>query len=374
MIPVSRAVITPDDISVVNAAISSGWVSSEGPYIELFEESIANAHNASYGIAVSSGTAALECALYGLGVSEGDEVIIPSFTIISCAIAVLRLGAIPVFIDVESDGWIIDMGQIERAITDRTKVVMVVHMYGSPVSLTRLKEMQAKHNFKILEDCAQAHGAYVDGMPVGGQGDASAFSFYANKIITTGEGGMVVTSDPIVCDRAKNYRNLCFDKERRFQHSGIGNNYRMTNLQAALGYSQTKRLEQIIEIKRYWGKKYLELFFELDSKAKTQKEKPNQRHVFWMYGIELSLLSKLNAEQAINFLKQEGVGARHFFSPLHSQLALKKFGKRFSESDYRVSNSAYARGFYFPSSIDLTEKEFSVIQFASKRLQKIAYV
>lgn len=374
MIPVSRAVITPDDVKVVADAISSGWVSSEGPYIELFEESIANAHKASYGVAVSSGTAALECALYGLGVSEGDEVIIPSFTIISCAIAVLRLGAIPVFVDVEQDGWAIDLDQVERAVTDRTKVVMVVHMYGSPVSLTRLKEMQANHNFKILEDCAQAHGACVDGIPVGGQGDAAAFSFYANKIITTGEGGMVVTSDSIVCDRAKSYRNLCFDKERKFQHSGIGNNYRMTNLQAALGYSQSKRLEQIIEIKRYWGKKYLELFFELDSQAKIQKEKPNQRHVFWMYGIELSLLSKINAEQAINFLKQEGVGARYFFSPLHTQPALKNLCKQFTESNYEVSNRAYARGFYLPSSIDLTEKEFSVIQFASERLRRIAYV
>jgi perosamine synthetase len=374
MIPVSRAVITSEDVKVVNDAISSGWVSSEGPYIELFEESIANAHQTSYGIAVSSGTAALECALYGLGISEGDEVIIPSFTIISCAIAVLRLGAIPVFVDVENDGWVIDMDQIERAITVRTKVVMVVHMYGSPVSLTRLKEMQVKHNFKILEDCAQSHGACVDGKPIGGQGDAATFSFYANKLITTGEGGMVVTSDPIVCDRARNYRNLCFDKERKFQHTGIGNNYRMTNLQAALGYSQTKRLEQIIEVKRYWGEKYLEVFLELDCQAKTQDEKPNQKHVYWMYSIELSLQSKLNAEEAINFFKQEGVGARHFYSPLHTQPALKKFGKRFCDSDYEISNRAYARGLYLPSSIDLTEKEFSVIQFAFKQLKKIAYV
>jgi perosamine synthetase len=367
MIPVNRPLITKADIETVTDAISSGWISSEGPYIELFENNFSQIHKNTYGIAVSSGTAALECALYGLGVNKGDEVIIPSFTIVSCAIAVLRLGAIPVFVDVDSDSYGIESSQVENAITHKTKVIMVVHMYGAPVDLTIIKKIKDKYNLKILEDCAQVHGAELNGKPVGCHGDAATFSFYSNKLITTGEGGMVLTNLSEVAERVKSYRNLCFDKERRYIHSDIGNNYRLTNIQAALGYSQTKRIEEIVEIKRNLGKRYTDFISQFNG-VNYQKENSYHKHVYWMYFIEFPEQDKIDAKNAIKFLNDNGIGARHFFTPLHIQNIFKDNCKIIKGIDYKVSLRASKYGLYLPSSLDLKNDEFNLICNSLKKL------
>jgi len=282
MIPVNEPYLGNREKQLVAECIETGWISSDGPFVRQFEESFAAYIGVSRGIAVCNGTAALETALYAAGVGKGDEVIMPSFTIISCAIAAIRLGAVPVLVDVEADTWNMDVTRIEQRVTSRTRAIMAVHIYGHPVDMDPVLKVAGKHGLIVIEDAAEVHGAEYRGNKCGAIGDISAFSFYANKIITTGEGGMVLTSDPEMAQRAESFRNLCFRPEKRFYHTELGRNYRMTNLQAAVGVAQLEQIEKFISIKRRLGAYYRKKL-ESTGGIRTQIERSWAKSVYWMY-------------------------------------------------------------------------------------------
>lgn len=362
MIPVSEPLLNGNEKRYLAECIDSGWISSEGPFVARFEEAFAARLGRTHGVAVCNGTAAIEAALYALGVKAGDEVILPSFTIISCALAVLRLGGRPVLVDIDPETWCMDVTQVAAVLTPRTKVVMPVHIFGHSVAMDPLLRLRTEHGFKILEDAAEAHGAeyfseYLGGRWVkcGAMGDAAATSFYANKIVTTGEGGMVLADDPAVVARARSYRNLCFRPERRFYHTEIGYNFRMTNLQAAVGLAQVERLDEFLAIKRRLGTVYREQLAQVDG-VRFMPVRSWARSVYWVYAIELDPQLGLDAATVMERLRLKGVGTRPFFLGLHEQPALHDLGW-FRGLALPRTEHAYRHGFYLPGGLTLTEAQ-----------------
>lgn len=355
MLSVNQPLLDGREKELLIECIESGWISSDGPNVKKFEDGFAQFIGVTHGVAVSNGTAALEAALFAIDLKEGDEVIMPSFTIISCAIAALRFGAKPVLVDIEPVTWNIDVGLIESKITPRTKAIMAVHMYGHPCDLDPILALAKRHNLKVIEDASQVHGALYKGTPCGAIGHISTFSFYANKILTTGEGGMVMTSDDHLADRARSYRNLCFRPERRFYHTEIGNNLRMTNMQAAIGVAQLERIDEFVELKRINGARYRKLLDQIPG-VKTQLEMPWAKMVYWMYCIELDESTGCDANEMMTELSTRGVGTRPFFLGLHEQPILLARGWYECEH-YPVTERAARQGLYLPSSLNLTETE-----------------
>ena len=243
--------------------------------------------NRKYGIAVANGTAALEVAVRALGIQPGDEVIMPSFTIISCAMAVSKLGAVPVLVDSDLYTWNMNVDEIEEKITAKTKAIMVVHIYGLPVDMHKVMEIAKKHGVKVIEDAAEMHGQTYDGIPCGSFGDISTFSFYPNKHITTGEGGMIVTDDEDLAEKCRVLRNLCFQKEVRYVHEEISDNYRFTNLQAAVGLAQLERLQEFVDRKRKMGAYYTEQFKDMEGVILPQEKTACADNIYWVYGMVL---------------------------------------------------------------------------------------
>src|SRR5512136_1742445 len=265
MIPVNEPLIGEKEIAYVLDCLRTGWISSAGKYLEDFEQAWAEYCGMRYGIAVSNGTTALQVAVACLGLQPGDEVILPTFTIISCAQAITYNGGIPVLVDCEPRTWCMDVSQIEARITSRTRAIMPVHIYGHPVDMDPILALAKKYGLSVIEDAAEAHGAeYLSSRGTqneiwrrcGGMSDISVFSFYANKLVTTGEGGMLLTNDPEIAERARSLRNLCFRRERRFYHTELGHNFRLTNLQAAIGLAQVERMPETIQKKRWMGETY----------------------------------------------------------------------------------------------------------------------
>jgi len=253
-IPVNTPLLDGNEKKYLNECIDSGWISSEGPFVKRFEMAMAEKVDRRYGVAVSSGTAALDVAVASLGLKPGSEVIMPAFTIISCASAIVRAGCVPVLVDADPHTWNMDVTQIEAKITKKTKAIMVVHIYGFSVDMDPVMDLAKRYDLKIVEDAAEAHGLVYKNKPCGSFGDVSIFSFYPNKHVTTGEGGMVVTNDESIYEKCQGYRNLCFKPEKRFVHDELGWNYRMTNMQAALGVAQLEKLDRHVEMKRKMGK------------------------------------------------------------------------------------------------------------------------
>jgi len=359
MIPVNEPLLDGMEKKLLIECIETGWISSDGPFVNDFENKFASYLGVDYGIAVCNGTAAIETALYAAGISKDDEVIMPSFTIISCALGVIRLSAIPVLVDVDSETWNMDVSQIESRITAKTKAIMPVHIYGHPVDMDPLLEIAEKYNLIVIEDAAEVHGAEYKNRKCGNLGHISIFSFYANKIITTGEGGMVMTSDSNMAERAKSYRNLCFNPEKRFLHMELGQNYRMTNLQAAIGIAQLSRIEEFIQIKRRLGEYYKKKLSVFDG-VKCQVEKPWAKTVYWMYCIELNNSLGINADEVIEKLEESGIGSRPFFQGLHKQPALRKMGL-FEDEHYPVTERISDQGLYLPSGLTLKEEKIDLV-------------
>jgi perosamine synthetase len=368
MYPVNQPLINGNEKKLLTDCIDSGWISSNGPYVQEFENTFSNYVECSYGIAVCNGTAALEVALFGAEIGKGDEVIMPSFTIISCAIATIRLGAVPVLVDIEPDTWNMDVGQIQSKITSKTKAIMAVHMYGHPCDMEAIMKIAKKHKLIVIEDASQVHGALANGNKCGGIGDVATFSFYANKIITTGEGGMVTTSNQKIAERARSYRNLCFKSERRFYHTELGENFRMTNMQAALGVAQMERIDEFVGLKRKIGFKYLEELNKIKG-VKAQIEKPDMKMVFWMYAIELSPDLNLDAKTVMAALAERKIGTRPFFLGLHEQPALHDRGL-FKNEKYPITDRAYKQGLYLPSSLTLKDND---VEWIASQLHEIIH-
>ncbi|MFH1442329.1 MAG: DegT/DnrJ/EryC1/StrS family aminotransferase [Candidatus Omnitrophota bacterium] len=366
MIRINEFSLAGNEAKYLKECVETGWISSEGPFVRKFEEKFASFVGVKYGIAVCNGTAALETALFALGIKSADEVIMPSFTIISCAAACLRLGAKPVLVDIDSETCTMDVDQIESRITPKTKVIMPVDIYGHPVNMDKVLDLAKKYNLKVLTDFAESQGAQYQSkkkgnkwLRCGSMGDISATSFYANKIITTGEGGMVVTNNEEYNRRARVYRNLCFGNEERFNHLELGYNFRMTNMQAAIGTARLEQINEFIKIKRKMAEYYKNCLSEI-KQIRFLTEKPYARSVYWVYAIQLTPGSGLCAKELMERLRKRGIETRPFFKGIHSQPALIKTGL-FKGEKYPRTDHAYKYGLYLPSGLALTKKQINKI-------------
>ena len=349
MIPVSEPLLGERELEYIRECVKTGWISSAGRFIEEFEQKWAAYCGVKYGIVVSSGTAALQVAVGCLELKPGNEVIIPAFTIISCALAVIYSRGKPVLVDVNPKTWTIDVSKIEEKITERTRAIMPVHIYGHPCDMEPVWELAKKYSLKVIEDAAEAHGAEYKGKKCGGLGDISCFSFYANKIITTGEGGMVLTNNEEYAERARSLRNLCFRKDRRFYHTELGYNFRLTNIQAAIGLAQLERIDELVEKKRWIGHSYNKRLKDVTGLI-LPVEEPWAKNVYWMYGVVLGESRNMDAKEFAKRLRERGVDTRPFFLGMHQQPILQEMGL-FKDEHYPVADRIARQGLYLPSGL-----------------------
>jgi perosamine synthetase len=375
MIPVNEPEFGEREAEYTAECIRTGWVSSAGRFIEEFEQRWAAYCGMQYGVAVNNGTSALEVAVESLDLQPGDEVIMPAFTIISCATAIIRNGGVPVLVDCDPTTFGMDAAQLESRVTQRTRAIMPVHIYGHPLDMDPLLAVAQQHGLCVIEDAAEVHGAeYLTGRDsatpnwrrCGGFGDVSTFSFYANKLVTTGEGGMALTNDPAIAARMRSQRNLCFQPGRRFYHEHLGNNFRLTNLQAAVGVAQVERIDSIIARKRRMGHRYTEQLCGHEL-LQLPIEQPWARAVYWMYAVVLDAASGMNAEEFAHRLRAEGVETRPFFLGMHEQPALQRRGL-FKGERYPVTERIARQGLYLPSGVALTDDQLDEVCAAVQRV------
>lgn len=367
MIPVSEPMIGERELALVSDAVRTGWVSSAGAYIEQFERDFASYQGVKHCITLSNGTAALEVALAAVGVSEGDEVIIPSATIISVAIAVLRMKAIPRIVDVDPSSWNLTAGKIEEKISQKTRAVVVVHSFGHPADMDPIMKLAEQYDLKVVEDVAESIGSTYKGRLCGTFGDVATFSFYANKLITTGEGGACVTNDDSMAARMRRYINLYFGVEERFSHDEIGFNFRMTNMQAALGCAQLEKINEFIHRKKLIASWYRDALQSCET-VEFQKTVGPVDHVYWMFAVTLNDHIGMTAFQAMEYLRSLGIETRSMFKGLHLQAGLTPYVAN-SDTSCVVTEHLYARGFYLPSGLSLRQEQINWIVDALKGLQ-----
>lgn len=359
-ISVADTKLDGNEMKYLTECISSNWISSVGPFVKRFEERFARSMGCEYGVACSNGTVALHLALATLGMGPEDEVIIPAFTMIATANAVRYTGARSLVVDAEPETWNINPDLIEAAITDRTKAIVVVHTYGHPVEMDPILEIAKRYSLYVIEDAAEAHGAHYHERPVGSLGHMATFSFYANKIITTGEGGMLTTNDSEIAAIASRLRDHAFSSERHFWHEYPGFNYRMTNLQAAIGLAQTERLDDLVAIRREHARQYSELLRAVPGLS-LPVEKSGAKSVFWMYGLVVQDEFGLTRDQLRATLAAQGIETRTFFIPIHLQPI---FFAQFSGQRFPVAEMLCQRGMYLPSGPSLTTNEISIVASA----------
>ena len=366
-IPVNKPLLDGNEKMYLAECIDTGWISSEGPFVKRFEMAFAARMGRKHGIAVTNGTAAIDAAVEALGIGPGDEVILPSFTIISCILQIVRSGATPVLVDSDPLTWNMDVSQIESKITPRTKAIMVVHIYGLPVDMDPVVDLCQRSGLRLIEDAAEMIGQSYRLKPCGSFGDISTVSFYPNKHITTGEGGMILTDDDELADNCRELRNLCFKPGKRFLHERFGWNLRMTNLQAALGVAQLERLDEFLEKKRFIGRRYSELLADFPGLQLPFPKTDYAENIYWVYGLVLGDAVAFDAEEAIRRLAMLGVGCRPFFYPMHQQPVLRELGF-FKNEIYPVAERHYQRGFYVPSGLALREEQIVLVADAIKEV------
>ncbi len=369
MIPVCTPSLGIKEREYILDCLQTNWISSHGKYISSFEEAFSAYCGQKYGITTTNGTTALHLALAVLGIKPGDEVIMPSFTIASTAFAVIYCGARPVFVDSEPDTWNIDPSLIESKITKKTKAIMPVHVYGHPCDMAPITALAKKYKLFVIEDAAEAHGAEYRGQKAGSFGDLSCFSFYGNKIITTGEGGMVLTSDKKLAHRCRYLKNLTFQEPKRFWHKEIGFNYRMTNLQAALGLAQFERIEELIKCRRRNAQQYNSHLVEIKGLT-LPVERDNCRNVYWMYGLVVEKEFGMSRQKFMEKLLDKGVETRIFFVPMHQQPIMKKMGVVSLRERYPIAEELGRGGMYLPSGSDLKREEIEYICASIKEIQR----
>jgi perosamine synthetase len=355
-IPVNEPVIGEREKELVMECLNTGWISSEGPFVSQFEEAFSRRVGRKHGVACSNGTAALELAVAALHLGPGDEVILPTFTIISCAAAIIRAGATPVVVDADPDTWNMVPEQVADAITPSTAAIMVVHIYGLPVDMDPILELAERHHLAVIEDAAELIGGSYKGRSCGSFGHISTFSFYPNKHITTGEGGMVVTDDDSLAERCRSFRNLCFQARKRFVHAELGWNFRMTNLQAALGLGQLERLDEALARKRQIGAEYRRLLSTIDDLRLPTDTTEYAENLYWVFGVVASGPSK--ASSLIKELTNAGIGTRPFFWPIHLQPVFQEMGL-FQSVSAPISEMLGANGFYLPSGLALSAQQLT---------------
>lgn len=363
MIPVNEPLFIGNELKYVQECLEAGWISSEGPYVERFEQGFAARVKRTHGVAVCNGTAALELAVAAMDFPAGSEIIMPTFTIISCAAAIVRGDCVPVLVDCDPTTWNMDPLQIEAKITAKTKAIMAVHLYGLPVDMDPILELADRYGLKIIEDASQMIGQTYKGRPCGSFGDISTFSYYANKHVTTGEGGMIVTSDERLADRCRSLRNLGFIAERRFRHEELGYNFRMTSLQAAVGLAQLERLDEIVRRKKAMGSHYTELLGDCAELELPVAKTEYAENIYWAYGIVLREQVACEADGIMSELFSKNIGTRPFFWPMHEQPVFRKTGY-FQGEAYPVAERIARRGFYLPSGAALTEEQRTTVAAA----------
>lgn len=368
-IPVNEPLLDGNEKKYLIECIDTGWISSEGPFVKQLEQEFAARVGRKYGIAVSNGSVAIDAAIVALGIGAGDEVILPTFTIISCAAAIVRAGATPVVVDSDPVTWNMDVSQIEAKITPRTKAIMVVHIYGLPVDMDSIVNLANKYGLSIIEDAAEVHGQTYKDRPCGSFGDISTFSFYPNKHITTGEGGIIVTDDPQLAERCQSLRNLCFQPHKRFVHEELGWNLRMTNLQAAVGVAQLERLDEFVIRKRAMGNLYTELLADIPHIQLPLAKTDYADNIYWVYGIVLDDEVPFDAEVAMKKLAEHQIGTRPFFWCMHEQPVFQKMGL-FEGVSCPVAERLARRGFYVPSGLALTEEKIKQVATTLREILK----
>ena len=347
-LPVSAPSLSEADARAVAELVREGWASGDAPIVKKFEESVAQLTNRSYGTAVNSGTSALDIAVFVSGVGPGDEVIMPSFTIVSCLTQVLRSGAKPVFIDSDPHSWNVTARAFESAITPVTRLAIIPHIYGLAAEIAEIEELCKKHGIILVEDAAEGLGLSIHGRPAGSFGDMSIVSFYANKVITTGEGGMVLTNQEGLHAQLARARNLGFNETRRFVHEDAAWVYRMPALSAALGYSQVERFKELLSDQIERGNHYQELLHSVRGIRLPAKEWGGVQNIYWVFGFVLDPELGVDARSFMNRLLEVGIGSRPFFYPLHRQPVLEKFGWA-NQPSLNTSEALGDFGLYVPS-------------------------
>jgi perosamine synthetase len=363
MIPVSEPNLSGKELEYVEDCIKSNWISSIGKYVTKFEDLFAEFCGTNYAIATSNGTSALHLALLSLDIGSGDEVIIPDLTFVASANAILYCGASPVLADVNKKTWTIDTAKIEELITKNTKAIIAVHLYGHPCDMDVIRVFADKYNLRVIEDAAQAHGAEYENKRAGSLGDIGTFSFYGNKIITTGEGGMITTNDKTFNDKIRLLRDHAMSHTRRYWHDMLGYNYRLTNIQAAIGVAQMEQIDRFIEAKRKNASLYNSLLGSL-SGITLPFEDPQCRNVYWMYSIVIEKEFGSSRDEVMKKLKEKDIDTRPFFYPLH-QLPMYK-----CNDIYPVSNELSRRGINLPSASTLTDADIQKVCAALKTIKE----
>ena len=377
MIPINEPLLDGNEKKYLNECIDTGWISSEGPFVQRFEAEMAKTVQRKHAVAVCNGTAALELALAALALEPGDQIVMPAFTIISCAAAIVRCGCVPLLVDSDPVTWNMDIEKLKEKIETeiglknnrKIKAIMVVHIYGLPVDMDPVLELAERYGLKIIEDAAEMHGQSYRSRLCGSFGDLSIFSFYPNKHITTGEGGMVLTDDDQLADRCRSLRDLCFQAKQRFVHDELGYNFRMTNLQAALGVAQLERLEEFVARKRSMGKRYTDLLQHVAGLELMPAKTDYAENIYWVYGMVLNEEVSFDAAEAMRRLGQKGIGTRPFFWPMHEQPVFRKMGL-FEEDSHPVAERLARRGFYIPSGMALTNEQIEEVAEAVKNLMR----
>lgn len=359
-IPVNEPLLNGNEKKYLCECIDTGWISSEGPFVKEFEEKMSKKVGRQYGIAVTNGTAALEIAVRALNIGKGDEVIMPTFTIISCAYAITQVGAVPVLVDCDPYTFNMRVEDIEAKITKKTKAIMVVHIYGLPVDIDKVLELAEKYDLKIIEDAAEMHGQTYKGRPCGSFGDISTFSFYPNKHVTTGEGGMLVTDNEQLAERCRSLRNLCFQRSARYVHEELSGNYRFTNLQAAVGLAQLERLDEFVVKKRQIGKLYNEGLKDVKAIRLPVEKTEYAENIYWVYGIVISDDTDMDNKQLQKKLAENEIGSRTFFWCMHEQPVYQGMGL-FNCEKYPNAEMLARKGLYLPSGLAISEEQIQKV-------------
>jgi perosamine synthetase len=351
-IPIAQPELGAEELQNLTEAFKSGWVSSKGPFIEKFEQGFSRYIGTKYGVSTSNGTTALHLALVALGIGKGDKVLVPSLTFVAVANAVSYTGATPVFVDADPEYWCMDPSKIEAEIDEKTKAIIPVHLYGHPCEMEKIKSVADSHKLIIIEDCAEAHGAEYKGKKVGSFGCISCFSFYGNKIITTGEGGICLTDNEEIASKMRILRDHGMNPDKKYWHDIIGFNYRMTNLQAAIGVAQLSKIEFLINRKREIAAMYAKLLRDLPS-ITPAPEMPWAKSVYWLYSI---LVEKKARNRIIDYLDKEGIETRPFFYPIPMLPPYRSSSARTAVAE-ELSNS----GLNLPSGFKLTNSQIEKI-------------
>ena len=354
MIPVNLPNISEDDAQAVYRTVADGWISGEAAVVSDFEEAFASYHGKRFGVAVPNGSLALDLVFNELGLGPGDEVILPSFAIISCVSEILRRGATPVFVDSDLSTWNMDVTAVESLVTERTRAILVVHIYGLPVDMDPLIAISERFSIPIIEDAAEAHGLIYKDRVCGSMGFASTFSFYANKNVTAGEGGMIISDDEEFIQRLRYLRNLAFSPQKRFVHEEIGWNLRFTGIQAALGLSQLDRLEETIDRRRSIASTYREALHGIAGASMAPAQTPTGLNDYWVVGVTLDPDYYVSAEQVAKRLLKREIQTRPFFFPLHKQPVYIR-SEVFRNYSLPVAEYLGDYGLYLPNGLGLTQ-------------------